>query len=102
MTSPDNLHAARWLPWKHNFQRIRVDLPARTSTVYHGADWAGALLTIEHGAITLELRSGQTTHIATGGAFWLDTSDIAIVHATSDDPVQLSGIRRAKKLENRR
>ncbi len=61
---------------------------------YRAADWRGALVVVEHGAIELETIAGRRRPLACGAVLWLDRLPLRALVNPRPDPALLAAMTR--------
>jgi hypothetical protein len=66
---------------------------------YAAADWADALVVVEHGELELECCSGRRARFPTGAILTLVGLPVLRLHNRGSEPLVLTGIRRPFDLQ---
>ncbi len=76
------------------FQRRFVHLAPGSSRAHRDADWAGALIVVEEGAIELECVRGGRRRFETGAVLWLSGVPLRAMHNPGPDRAVLVAVSR--------
>jgi len=76
------------------FQRRFVHLAPGTSRPHRDADWAGALIVVEEGAIELECVRGGRRRFEAGAVLWLSGVPLRAMHNPGPDVALLVAVSR--------
>jgi hypothetical protein len=82
----------RWL--SPAFDRRYVRLAAGASRAHRDADWEGALVVVENGAIELECVRGGRRRFETGAVLWLSGLPLVAMHNPGPECALLVAISR--------
>jgi hypothetical protein len=76
------------------FERWRVILAPHSSRPTSAAEWAGALVLVEVGALEVECLAGRRRHFAEGDLLALSWLPLRTLHNRGSGPVELLAVRR--------
>jgi hypothetical protein len=82
----------RRLPPAFALRLVVLEPAARLA--YRAADWRGALVVVEHGAIELETIAGRRRPLACGAVLWLDRLPLRALVNPRPDPALLAAMTR--------
>jgi hypothetical protein len=82
----------RWM--SPAFDRRYVRLPAGSRQPHRDADWEGALVVVEDGAIELECVRGGRRRFETGAVLWLSGVPLVAMHNPGPHPALVVAVSR--------
>jgi hypothetical protein len=65
---------------------------------YDDAEWRGAIVVVESGAVVLEPRAGHPYRFGPGDVLWLQGLDLRAIHNAGSEPAVLVAVARCQDL----
>jgi hypothetical protein len=79
-----------------SFVSATVTIAPRCARPYDEAEWAGALVVVERGAVELEGRAGGRRRFTTGAVLFLTGLGLRTLHNCGSEPVVLVAVTRRR------